>query len=251
MLKEKILEIKKEAIEKANAEAEEAKQRHKRLKGVFLLLLMDYFENYSKDGRFSVNRFQRKAILSEVEQKVIKETKALAQEELQIDENVLDDIVKNAYEKHVDVIGGDKNILLNPVFTHEIIFKDYRGDSFENRILNNKRKLAGKLYSAFDKVLLNNSTLGEASEIIKEVFDKSDYESYRLLMNEQGRVFDAVQTKIFIDEATIEKVMWASALCPNTCPYCEMMDGSVFEVNDPNKPEIPVHVLCQCCWIPV
>lgn len=168
---------------------------------------MDYFEKYSEEGRLSVNRFQRNAILNEVEQRVIKETKALAQEELQIDESVLEDIVRNAYGKHVDVIGGDKNILLNPVFIHEIIFKDYKGDSFENRVLNNNRKLAGRLCSAFDKILLNNSTLGEASERIKEVFDKSDYESYRLLMNEQGRVFDAVQTKIFIDEATIEKVM--------------------------------------------
>lgn len=45
-MKEKILEIKKEAIEKTNAEAEETKQRHKRLRGVFLLLLMEYFFYY-------------------------------------------------------------------------------------------------------------------------------------------------------------------------------------------------------------
>jgi SPP1 gp7 family putative phage head morphogenesis protein len=94
-------------------------------------------------------------------------------------------------------------------------------------------------------------TLEEISHNIQEIFKQTNYETYRLLMTEQTRVFDEVQTKVFIDSSNVNKVMWVSALCENTCPYCEMMDGSIFTVDDPNKPEIPAHVFCQCCWVPI
>lgn len=251
VLREEIQKIKKAAIKKVEEAVEETYKENKRLQGIFLLLLMDYFEQYSKEGRFWVNRYQRQAILKQLERKIIEETKVLGYQDVEYVKKVLEEIIKEAYEKHRNLMGGDANILLSPLWIQEIICRDYKDDNFENRVLNNKRKLAGRLFVAFDKALLNNATLEETSEKLQEVFKKTDYESYRLLMNEQGRVFDAVQTKVFIEEATIEKVVWESVLCSNTCAYCEMMDGSVFEVNDPNRPEIPAHVLCQCYWTPM
>lgn len=250
MLKQEILKIKSGAINKVEEKIEETYNEHKKVLSIFLLLLMDYFDKYSIEGRLSVNRYQRQAILKDLEKRIVKEIKTTGYKEVESNKKILEEIIKDTHDKHTNLIGDGKKIVLNPLFIQELIFKDYKGDSLENRILNNKRKLAGRLFTEFDKALLNNATLGEVSEKLKEVFKRSNYESYRLLMNEQGRVFDAVQSKVF-NEESIEKVMWVSALCPNTCPYCEMMDGSIFELNDPYRPEIPAHVLCQCLWIPV
>ncbi|WP_425446677.1 minor capsid protein [Dethiothermospora halolimnae] len=246
-----ILETKQKAIKKVEDKIKDTYKEHEKILSIFLLLLIDYFDKYSIGERFSVNRHQRRAILKDVERRIIKEIKAFGYREVEFNKRVLGEIIKDTYKSHYDFIGGDKNILLNPFLIQDIIFRDYKGDRIDNRIINNKKKLANRLYKGFDKALINNDTLGETSKELKGIFNKSKYESYRLLMNEQARVFNAVQTKIFIDESTIEKVMWVSVLCPNTCPYCEMMDGSVFDINDSSRPEIPAHVLCQCYWIPV
>ena len=251
MLRDEILTIKKKAIKKAEDELEEIYQEHKKTLGIFLLLLMDYFEKYSLDDKLSVNTYQRISILKDLEQRIIKEMKPLGYKEVEFSKNVLEAIIIDSFEGHINAIGGGKKIFLNPLSIKDIIFKEYKGNSFDNRIFNNKRNLAGKLYVELDKALLQNATLDEVARNIKEIFKMANYESYRLLMNEQSRVFDLVQIKAFIETSAIEKIMWVSALCENTCPYCEMMDGSVFEVNDPDRPEIPAHVLCQCCWIPV
>ena len=60
-------------------------------------------------------------------------------------------------------------------------------------------------------------TLEELSHNIQEIFKQTNYETYRLLMTEQSRVFDEVQTKVFIASTNVNKVMWVSALCGNTC----------------------------------
>jgi len=250
-LKEEILKIKEQAIKKAKEAVAEIDQENKKIQGIIFLLLMEYFEQYSRDGSFRVNRYQRQTILKELEGRIIEETKIRGYQDVEYAKRILEEIIRETYERHESVLGESKEILLNPLLIQEIILKDYKGDDFENRVLNNKRRLAGRLYVEFDKILLNDSTLEEAANKLGEVFKKSKYDNYRLLMNEQGRVFDEVQTAVFVSEIRIEKMEWVSVLCDNTCPYCEMMDGSIFEVNDSSRPEIPAHVLCQCCWVPM
>lgn len=250
LLKEEILKIKEQAIKKAKEAVAEIDQENKKIQGIIFLLLMEYFEQYSRDGSLRVNRYQRQTILKELEGRIIEETKIRGYQDVEYAKRILEEIIRETYERHESILGANKEVLLNPLLIQEIILKDYKGDDFENRVLNNKRRLAGRLYVEFDKILLNDSTLEEAANKLGEVFKKSNYDNYRLLMNEQGRVFDEVQTAVFVSEIRIEKLEWVSVLCDNTCPYCEMMDGSVFEINDPGRPEIPAHVLCQCCWVP-
>jgi SPP1 gp7 family putative phage head morphogenesis protein len=249
--KEKILEIKKKAIEKVEQEVEGIYNEHKKVLGMLLLLIMELFDKYSLEGKFNVNRYQRVEILKELENMIIKHTKELSQADINISKHILEDVITESYQMHTDLFGDIKNITITSVLLDEIIFKQYKGDIFDNRITDNKRKLANRLYVELDKGLINNVTLEELSHNIQEIFKQTNYETYRLLMTEQSRVFDEVQTKVFIASTNVNKVMWVSALCGNTCPYCEMMDGSIFTVDDPNKPEIPAHVFCQCCWVPI
>ena len=250
-LKDSILEIKKEAIEKVDQDVQEIYNEHKKVLGVLLLLLMELFDRYSLEGKFKVNRYQKAEILKNIEAVIIREAKGLAERDISISKNVLNEIIMQSYEWHIGLWGNTSSIVITPILTNEIIFREYKGDKFNNRITDNKRKLANRIYVEFDKAMINNSTLEELSHNIQEVFKQSNYESYRLLMTEQTRVFNEIQIMAFIVSGAVEKVTWVAALSEKTCPYCEMMDGSIFELDDLNRPEIPAHVLCQCCWVPV
>ncbi|SDL24424.1 minor capsid protein [Natronincola ferrireducens] len=249
--REEILEIKKEAIEKVNDDVKEVYSQHKEVLGGLLIMLIDLFDRYSKEGRFHANRYEREKILKEVKETIVKETKQLITRDIHISKDALEEIIRKSHEEHMKLWGSRGSTTLTPLFIQEIIFRDYKGSTFNNRIMENKKKLANRLYVEFDKGLKKHATLVELSHSIQETFKRSNYESYRLLMTEQARVFEEVQRNAFLISEMVDRVMWVAALCENTCPYCEMMDGSIFAVDDPNKPEIPAHVFCQCCWVPV
>ena len=249
--REEILEIKQDAIDKVNHELETKKESNKKLLGIFLLLLMNYYREYSQDEKLSVNKYQSQLLLNDVKEKIIEHIEPQRNIDLMSGVALLSGVIKNSYERHQNLIGGSNNKKFDSDTSEEIIFKTYEGNDFEGRIIRNNKRLAGGLYLGFEKILSNGFMLGVDSNMLSEVFEKHEYETYRLLMNEQGRVFNSAQRMVLTEENNIEKIMWVSALCQNTCPYCEMMDGSIFDVTSDAIPEIPAHVLCQCCWIPV
>lgn len=249
--REEVLSIKQEAIDRVNEEVQVKKERNKKLLGIFMLLLMDYYNEHSKDWVLSVNRFERQRLLNDVKEKIIAEVEPQRSTDFLHGKNTLFDVVDKSYGALQRVIGVPNTHELNEEEINALLLMNYEEKNLEERIINNNKKLAGGLYVEFKKILSNGFTLGIASNMLREVFKKHEYENYRLLMNEQGRIFDHVQRKVFTEENNVREIMWVSALCQNTCPYCEMMDGSIFNVTDLDIPEIPAHVLCQCCWIPV
>ena len=47
----------------------------------------------------------------------------------------------------------------------------------------------------------------------------------------------------------ISKKEFVASFGARTCPECADLDGNVYEIN--SGPEIPVHPMCRCTWIPV
>lgn len=117
---------------------------------------------------------------------------------------------------------------LNPLFIQGLIFKDYKRDSFENRIVNNNRKLTGRIYVEFDKALLNNATLGEVSEKLKEVFKKSNYESYSVQfadITEGAKHIKEIDTDFILRTLDYIKVFETGKI------IIRFMDGTEMECN--------------------
>ena len=75
-------------------------------------------------------------------------------------------------------------------------------------------------------------------------------------MNKGGfswkRVLNLVKTKQCIPQVIdVEQVMWSATLDMKTCSECGDLDGKIFDINDPGKPENPLHLNCRCCWMNV
>ena len=45
--------------------------------------------------------------------------------------------------------------------------------------------------------------------------------------------------------------MYCSVLEANTCSVCMGLHGTIYDVNDKNKPVIPMHVRCKCKYITI
>ena len=69
-------------------------------------------------------------------------------------------------------------------------------------------------------------------------------------VTETTRLF-SVLNEVIYNAAGVERQRFDTVRDPWVCEECGAYDGMVFAVDDPDAPEIPVHVHCRCFWAPV
>ncbi|MBK5242057.1 minor capsid protein [Clostridium sp.] len=251
-VRDEIVKIKEEMMDKANGDVEEIKKEYKKYLLILIAFVSDYYNRHISNGKIS--NFRKNIILNDLEKKIKEYAQEIYNFQYEFIVNDLKDIYEETYFKNLEVLNEVKGMEVKgeliPDEIEEIINANYQGSNIKERLQNNITEFAEDLYKKIDRDIVNRKTLDEMITGISKTFEISTYDAKVLLNTEQTRIFTSAQEKVFIN-FEVEEIMWCADVCRNTCMYCEAMDGRIFKLNDENRPTIPAHPNCNCCWIPI
>lgn len=129
----------------------------------------------------------------------------------------------------------------------KIIKNKIDGKSYSDRIWKNKNDIAKILQKDIKDFLEGKISVNDIEKVIKQRFNANRYNTDRLVVTEIARVQEGVNTA-WMEEHSIEYVLYSGTLDSKTCKDCGQYDGQVYEVN--KKPvELPKHPKCRCTYI--
>lgn len=250
---DEIIGIKQEMIQRAEEEEKKLQIEHRKILNLLLWMLLEFYHHYSVEGNFMVSRYQRERFMVQVEKFLIEKAGAIGTLEKKMLEKLLIGIYEDSYIKHSDLLAGRSPFLLNmnTDLVNAHVHGKFKGDTFNNRIHRNKQELVTKLYHLINRSIKEEKDYQQLTKEVDKVFKYSQYQSRRLIMTEESRIFTLAQLGVFKAIGLKSKIMWCSVLCHTTCDYCDGMHGEVFDMDDNNLPDIPAHANCQCFWLPV
>ncbi|AOY76737.1 minor capsid protein [Clostridium formicaceticum] len=246
-----IIEIKQAMIQRTEEQEKKLQIEHRKILRLLLLMLLEFYHHYSVDGKLIINRYQRESFMVQVEKLLLEKVGAMAALEKNILENLLNEIYEDTYIKHSDLLDGSSPLPLNPNLINDHIHQKFKEDTFGNRIHRNKQELVTKLYHLINTGIKEGRDYQQLTKEIDKAFQYSGYQSKRLMMTEESRIFNLSQRTAFKVMDYKGKIMWCSVLCHTTCDYCQSMHGETFYIEDDNLPDMPAHANCQCFWVPV
>ena len=252
LIKDEVVTIKKEMYNKSYNDVEEIKKEYKKYLLILIAFVSDYYNRHISNGKIS--NFRKNIIMNDLENKIKEYVGELYNFQHEFIVNDLKDIYEETYFKNLEVLNDAKEMEVKgeliPDDIAGIINANYQGSNIKERLQTNLTEFAEDVYKKIDRDIVSRKTLDTMITNISMAFEISTYAAKVLLNTEQTRIFTSAQEKIFTDYE-VEEVMWCSEACSNTCMYCEAMDGKIFKLNDENKPSIPAHPNCNCCWIPI
>lgn len=250
-------------IERINAEGE--KYTNEQMKEVYReqskardevqKLIGTLFIKFSVDGFLKLTKANKDKLMHEISQKLKGIGKNLGTKEIDKVASILEDIYADTYYKNAYVmeIGTTKDLkfdLLNDEIVKKAINKKIDGMLFSDRIWQNKADLIDKLKQSISECMDGKTTIDKIGRDISKIFNVSAYQSNRLVITELTRIQGKAQEDI-AKSTGIKKQMWSATLDTHTCERCAALDGKIFDIDDLNKPQMPLHPLDRCCWINV
>ena len=121
-----------------------------------------------------------------------------------------------------------------------------------------RERFANQGYAATErirrKIILGMRRGWDSRRIGREIhkaLDMPRFAAERIARTETQRVANAIQDRVYRDNADILKgVRYMATLDLRTCPVCGPDDGRLFAVNGP-RPRLPRHPNCRCAYAPV
>ncbi len=252
LVKDKIIKIKTDIMKKGDEDAKEIKNEYKKYLLMLIALISDYYNRDVYDGKIS--NFKKNIMMDDLEKKIREFSDELYDFQYEFITNELKDIYEETYFKNLEVLNDTKKMDITeeliPEDIEQIINANYQGCSISSKLKDNINEFSEAIYSKINRNILNRKTLDDMITDISKSFEISTYDGKVLLNTEQTRIFTEAQEKVFKD-FEIQEIMWSADACFKPCMYCEAMDGKIFRMDDINKPTIPAHSSCNCCWIPV
>lgn len=212
------------------------------------------YVEYAVDGELRVGKRQRYTVLKQLEEQLIEQGKELGLIDLNHTTKILTDVYNETYYKTAFLIdqgieAGINFALLRPEFVRAAVEMPIEGKIFSDRIWDNKELLVNRVRQTVERGMIQGTSIDKLARQIKNEFGRSAFESRRLAITETAKCQNYAQHEIY-SEAGVEQVMWSATLEDRTCTDCQMLDNQVFDLDDSAKPEIPLHPLCRCAWIP-
>ena len=96
--------------------------------------------------------------------------------------------------------------------------------------------------------MLRGSSPREVAKAISERVDVSQSRAVTIARTESMKGYNTGATTRY-KQRGVERVEWLATTSERTCDYCSSMDGRTFPLDD--SPDMPAHVNCRCCWLPV
>jgi SPP1 gp7 family putative phage head morphogenesis protein len=137
--------------------------------------------------------------------------------------------------------------LLDENTAKQIVYANFKGANFSQRIWENKSKLRQQIEkSVIDSVVVGNSK-DRAVKEIRQRFGVGFNDADRIVRTEVQRVLNDGQRQTYKDRG-YSQVKWLVADDDRLCDECEPLDNKIYEIDD--APSV-VHPNCRCTFIPV
>lgn len=257
-LEKEILKLRIQLEKETNKDIRKVLKRQKQhLEDMRKTLGSIYMKYADSEGSLIVNGIDRFHIMQDMEKNIVNTSRDLIKITTAITGVSLLKSYVNSYYKTANIIQDGISIginykILRPEFIESVLNANFEGQTYSNRIWKNTNKLANKLYTTIEKGISEGTSIQKLSREVKNAFGVNSYESKRLITTEMARVTSDATLNIYEDSGVVDKVMWVATLEANvTCSDCASLDGQIFDLNDVNKPTIPLHPNCRCAWISV
>jgi len=211
--------------------------------------------DHAKDGVLVLTTNQQQQLVASMKAKLKTMGTELGKSEVEKVTALLGEVFSATYYKNAFVLesGLKANLkfnILKSEFVDSAVMAEFKGEMFSDRIWANKASMIDMLQESIIKAMKGDVHLDKVARDIRDRFNVTAYQSQRLVQTETARV----QTQATDDIArstNVAQQMYSATLDMKTNPEDASYDGKVYGVDDPDKPEIPQHPNCRCCWINV
>lgn len=211
--------------------------------------------DYAQDGFLNLDLEQKSKITDDIKTHLKEMGIRLAESEVSVVSGVLASVFATTYYKSAYTLesGMKTNIkfnILRPEFIDKAVQTKFKDEMFSDRIWANKADMIDELQSSIIDAMHGNVSIDKVGRNIRDTFNVSAYESRRLVNTETARIKSQAQEQIGLDSG-VKQVIFSATLDAKTCSECASLDGNVYNIDDPNKPEIPLHPNCRSYYINV
>lgn len=205
---------------------------------------------HSKDGLMVLTTAQQRQLNNSMKAKLKAMGLKLGKSEVEQVTALLAEIFSATYYRNAFIMesglkGNIKFKMLKKEFVNSAINAKYKGEFFSDRIWANKALMIDSLQSSLIDAHSGKLTIDKVGRLIRDQFNTSAYNSSRLIRTENARVQNQASHDIGVS-AGVTQVMWNATLDMKTNPEDADFDGKVWDIDDPNKPEVPNHPNCRC-----
>lgn len=199
-------------------------------------------EKVTANALYQQNRYKKLQDL--VNEQIIKIGKTEEKEVV----NTLLKAYKQVYKETSEKLTADFTwSILNENMAKEIVYANYKGANFSERIWLNKSKLRQQI----EKSVIDSVVAGNPKDVaVKEIrnrFGAGFNDADRIVRTETQRVLNDGQRQTYKDRG-YNQVKWLVADDDRLCDECEPLDGKIFDIDQ--APSV-VHPNCRCTFIPV
>lgn len=201
------------------------------------------FMELSKKEQIQVNKKMQTTIYDMVRNEEIAEGESI--------KKILGDAINNTYyyQEYILGLGLDfKSLPLAEKVITKIINNKIAGEIWSNRLWKNKLDLEIQLKKDIEDFIKGKLSVNKIGQNVRSNFETDRFKSQRLVRTELARVQSEILDK-FDEDHDIEYQLFTATLDSKTSKVCRGYDGKVYEVNDKNKPKVPVHPQCRSCLI--
>ena len=133
----------------------------------------------------------------------------------------------------------------------ELINYPFSGVAYSDRLWKQKDHMLEKLKESIMNMIIKGTNPAELSEEFAKIFDRKQYEAYRLLQMEGAFIIEQATIKGYEEDGIVEYKILAT-LDLKTSPICREQDGKVYKTKEAvtgvNLP--PFHWYCRTTTIP-
>lgn len=130
----------------------------------------------------------------------------------------------------------------------KIVNRKVDSENWSDRLWSNKSDIEVQLKKDINNFLVGNISINKIKNIINDRFSTNASNTDRLIQTEIARVQNDINEEFWKEEG-ITALIYLATLDTKTCNKCQKYDGKSFDVNDKNRPTVPLHPRCRCCYV--
>lgn len=243
-----------EILKQQQEKIKEIKDKEDDSKSKLLLLLLLLFKGKKDDDKLQLTEEE----IKKYKDNITKKMNSIMQNEIdnEIDEieNILKSTAFDSYNtlNYIQTL-GEKGFDISKITDsdiNKIINETIDNKTFKDRTNDNKTKIFNIIKEEIFSFLTGVLTVGQIKKLIDNDFKTNQFNTDRLVNNEISRVLNTTKDK-FREDNGIKKVIYCSVLEATTCSHCEELNGTIYDLDDKNRPKIPedTHIYCKCFYI--
>jgi SPP1 gp7 family putative phage head morphogenesis protein len=205
------------------------------------------------DSSMSLTPVDRIKLYSKLEKMIEDSFKSELKTENARTKDILLDTTKEklSIDNYIYSLGSDSKLTkMSDEILDKIINEKIDGEIWSNRLWSNKIKLKEELKTKIMEFLKGKINVNEISGLVKEKYNSNATNCSRLIRTEVAKVQSGVN-EYYARAKGIEQQLFVATLDNRTSKICQNFDGTVWDIDDADKPIPPknTHPNCRSCLV--